>query len=95
MTKTSDKHRSIGERLRRAKTPEALAATLAAWVDNWERDQIAVLEMIEEGVRTMDPDLLQPGAGQLRALTAKRMQALRNVLALLSGQQGKARQPGS
>lgn len=95
MAKTSDKHRSIGERLRRAKSPEARAETLAAWVDNWEQDQIAVVELIEEGVRTMDPDLLQPGAGQLRALTTKRMQALRNVLALLSGQHDKARQPES
>lgn len=82
--KTSDKHRSIGERIKRAKSPEARAATLDAWVRNWEEDQMAVLEMIEEGVRTMDPDLLQPGAGQLRALTLKRMQGLRNVLRLLT-----------
>lgn len=82
--KTSDKHRSISERLHRAKSPEARAAVLEAWVRNWEHDQMDILAQIEAGIRHMDRDTLISSAGQLRAITDKRMVGLRNVLRIMT-----------
>lgn len=84
MQKTSDKHRSISERLRRAKSPESRSAVLEAWVKNWEDDQMDVLAQIEAGIRHSDRDTLASAAGQLRAITDKRMAGLRNVLRILT-----------
>lgn len=77
------KHRSIGERLRRAKTPEARQETLQAWVKNWEQDQQEIVSQFENGVSQRDWDALASATGQLKAVTQKRMIALRGVIAAI------------
>lgn len=76
----SDKHRSIGERLARAKSPEAIQAVLDAWVANWADDQMGIVEQLEFAARTGDRDTLISAIGQMRATTEKRMIGLRGVL---------------
>lgn len=77
-------HRSISQRLKRAKSLEAKQATAMEWSLHWFDEQMQLIEQLERAIRTRSHDDLCIATGQLRAVTKKRFDALNNVLGLLS-----------
>ena len=78
------KHRSIGERLDRARSPEAIRETLRDWVANWHDDQKNIVAQFEYGTSHMDSDVLATATGQLKAVTQKRFEALAKIIERLT-----------
>lgn len=78
------KHRSISQRLKSAKSPEAVRATVSDWARDWQRDQEDIVRQFEIAVRDMDYDDLCSATGQLKEVTRKRFEALQNVLRRLT-----------
>lgn len=79
------KHRSIGERLSRAKSPEAREELLKDWVANWQADQMGIVRQFQHALQTMDYDALCIATGELKAVSQKRFPALERVLRTLQG----------
>lgn len=73
------KHRSISERLARAKSPEARASVLSDWVSNWRDDQLDIVRQLEQAIQTMDYNAFCSATGQLKAVTEKRLDALQKI----------------
>lgn len=82
------KHRSIGQRLKSARSPEALHATLADWAADWRRDQMDILRQLELAIgddpEAIDYDALCSATGQLRSVTEKRFEGLVGVIRRLT-----------
>lgn len=78
------KRQSISERLRSAKSPEAVRATVSDWAQDWQRDQEDIVRQFEQAVSNMDYDDLCSATGQLKEVTRKRFEALQNVLRRLT-----------
>ena len=78
--------RSISERLRRAKTPEAMFVTITDWSADWRADQEDIVAQHEEAIQTMDYDALCSATGQLKAVTEKRFTGLAGVIRRLTDQ---------
>lgn len=85
------KHRSIGERFRRAKSLEARREMLSDWVDNWERDQRDALDLLNAGIESDETELLTSAAGQMRAIIDKRFPALQRILDAMLDQEASRR----
>lgn len=80
------KHRSIGERLRKARSPEARRQLLTDWAANWRADQMDIVRQLEDAIRAADHDALCSATGQLKAVTEKRFEGLTNLLRKLSSE---------
>ena len=78
------KHRSIGERLRKAKTLAARVETATDWALNWQEDHDATLLNLEMAVSRRDWDAAARSTGQLKAMAEKRFPALHKVIDALS-----------
>jgi hypothetical protein len=76
----SGKHRSIGERLDRAHSPEARRETLSAWIDNWEGDHRMTLDELRQAIQSGNPHGIASGIASMRAIADKRFGALRRIL---------------
>lgn len=74
------KHRSIGERLKRAKSPEVKQKVLRDWVKNWEDDHRMTMDDLREAIQTGDPHGIASGIASMRAIADKRFLALRRIL---------------
>ncbi len=77
------KHRSISERLARAKSPEARASVLADWVADWEESQWYLLEQIEAALRTGNHNAGCIAAGAFKNQIEQRFDGLETVLRIL------------
>ena len=73
-------HRSIGERLKIARSPETKRIILSEWVDGWEREQAQLTLNFSLGAEICDYDAVMIAVGQLRAVTQKRFEALYGIL---------------
>lgn len=82
----SGRYRSIGERLRQAKSPEARQATVSSWSAAWQREQEDILRQLDAAIDVMDRSELRSAAGQLHEVTSKRFVGLQTVLRKLTGQ---------
>jgi hypothetical protein len=77
-------HRSISQRLSKARSPEARASLLQELVSDWRKDQIAVLAQFEDAIVGMNRHQLDVAFMQLKKLTEMRLPALVDrVLVLL------------
>lgn len=76
----SANQRSIGQRLARAKSREALSETVRDWAKDWCRDQGQALEILQEAIARQDWKGVAFAEKQLVAITEKRFSALRGVL---------------
>lgn len=80
----SQQHRSISQRLKRAKSPAAKLAAATDWAKNWHHEQAALIRDLERAVSNDDYDQLCIVTGQLKAVTGKRFEALPKVVVALS-----------
>lgn len=82
------KRRSIGERLKSARSPEAISATVTDWAADWRRDQMDIVRQLEQAIgddpAAMDWDDLCSATGQLKSVTEKRFDGLAGVIRRLT-----------
>lgn len=76
----SQQHRSIAQRLRRAKSPESKREAALDWARNWGEEQMGLIRQLEQAVAQDDYDRLCTVTGQIKAVTDKRFAALPRVL---------------
>ena len=79
----TSKHRSISERLARAKSPEARASVLADWIADWEDAQWHLLEQIETALRDGNYNAGCIAAGAFKNQIEQRFDGLETVLRIL------------
>lgn len=72
--------RSIGERIKRARSPAAQRQTAQDWAANWRRDHNETLARIEQALQRGNIDEAGQYLGQLKSLNAKAMGALPRVI---------------
>ncbi len=77
-------HRSISQRLRRAKSLKVKQLTALDWATNWQQEQLQLIALLEQAIKQNNYDQLCIATGQLKAVSNKRFDALNNVLKLLS-----------
>lgn len=80
------KRRSIGERLKSARSPDAKRKAVTDWSRDWQRDQEDIVRQLETALRTNDYDAMCSATGQLKAVTEKRFTGLAGVLRRLTDQ---------
>ena len=73
-------HRSISQRLQRAKSPELKQEIAQEWAISWYQEQMALIAKLEHAIQNNNIDQLCVATGQLKAVTSKRFDALPNVL---------------
>ncbi|MEY3787972.1 MAG: hypothetical protein RIQ94_372 [Pseudomonadota bacterium] len=73
-------HRSISQRLKRAKSPEAKHLTLDEWAKSWELEQMQVIASLGVAIKDGDFDRECILCGELKALSIKKFEALPKVL---------------
>ena len=87
------KRRSIGERLKAARSPEARLETVTDWVADWRRDQMDIVRQLEQAIgddpAAMDWDDLSSATGQLRSVTERRFEGLAGLVRRLTEQTNK------
>lgn len=77
-------HRSIKDRIRRAKSNEVRREVLTDWAANWRSDQEDIVRQFERAVSRRDYDALASLTGQLKAVTEKRFEGLASVIDALT-----------
>lgn len=80
----SQQHRSITQRLKRAKSPASKLAAASDWAANWQQEQTGLIRDLERAVADDDYDQLCIASGQLKAVTIKRFTALPKVIEALN-----------
>jgi hypothetical protein len=73
-------HRSIRERLERAKSPAAKRETAYDWALSWREDQTDIVRQLQRAIEADDYDGLCRATGQLKEVTAKRFVGLASVI---------------
>jgi len=76
-------HRSINQRIMRAKSPEAKEQTLLAWADEWQTEQMQLLNRLGKAVEKGDYDSECIITGELKAMSIKKFAALPKLLMTL------------
>lgn len=76
----SRQHRSINQRLRRAKTPEVKRETAIDWANEWRAEQAGLVKALGHAIARDEYDDLCRIAGQIKAVTEKRFAALPKVI---------------
>lgn len=76
-------HRSISQRLKKAKSQEAKSATVIEWAGAWQSEQSYLIDRIGKAIARDDFDDLSIALGELRAMSDKKFVALPKVLAAL------------
>ena len=84
MRRLVSSHRSVSQRLKRAKSREAKQLTAINWATDWQQEQFELVALLEKAIKQSDHDKLCVATRQLKAVTNKRFEALLNVLSLLS-----------
>ena len=78
------KHRSIGERIRRAKSLDSRREAALDWAANWRADHIDTLMQLERALGERNLAAAGQCLGQLKALDDKAMTALPRVIEALA-----------
>jgi hypothetical protein len=79
----SQQHRSISQRLKRAKSIESKMEAAQDWAANWQREQEGLIRDLEQAISNDDYDQLCIISGQLKAVSQKRFIALPKVISAL------------
>lgn len=77
--------RSIGQRLRKAKSAEVKAEVVREWSLAWQAEQEVVVAQLDRARREGDWQAVASAAGQLHEISSKRFAALPGVLHHLLG----------
>jgi len=75
----TDGHRSIGERLSRAKSPKARLETLMEWNDEWRNEHQALLRKLKKSIIENNSKDIDFYLSQLDAVAIKRHDALQRI----------------
>lgn len=79
MTKTpKTKRRTITQHIRRARSKERLLELAEKWINDWEAEQTGLIDRLGNAVARDDYDEECICTGQLRAITEKRFNGLKN-----------------
>lgn len=81
----SNQHRSISQRLAKAKATETKKEVALDWAANWAREQMQLVTRLEKAVASDDYDQLCIVTGQIKAVSIKRLDALPKVIEALCG----------
>lgn len=73
-------HRSIKQRLQKAKSIIAKKDTIDEWVLSWSSDQSYVIKILEAAIRAKDWDKVCIATGQIKSITEKRFEGLQSVI---------------
>lgn len=76
-------NRSISQRLAKAKSPESKEEAALDWAQSWEREQLALIAKLEQGIKHDNYDDLCIATGQLKAVSNKKFEALPKVITKL------------
>jgi hypothetical protein len=76
-------HRSINQRLARAKSPEAKQYVLLTWADEWQKEQMQLLSKLGKAVEQGEYDTQCIMTGELKAMSLKKFAALPKLLTSL------------
>lgn len=82
----SQQQRSISQRLKKAKSPEAKLATVMEWSQSWTDEHNALIKRLEQALSNDDYDTNCIALGELKAASTKKLNALPNVLITLLNQ---------
>lgn len=82
------KHRSINQRLARAKSLDTKREILSDWSENWKAEQLTLVQRLEKAIGNDDFDELCIVVGQLKAVTDKRFLALPKIFSKLTEAEG-------
>lgn len=77
-------HRSIKQRLAKAKAPSLKRTIAHDWAKNWEDDQMDIVRQLRQGLRHEDMRTIAAAVMQLAAVTEKRFAALSGVIDAIS-----------
>ena len=79
------KHRSVGENLKRAKSTAAKRQTALNWAADWKHEQETIISRIKRALETGERGFLDldRALAEMEAITAKRLGALPRVIELL------------
>lgn len=72
-------HRSINQRLKRAKSPAAKSEIISEWVSSWKHEQNQLIKSLEKAVSQDNYDNTCIALGQLKTVLDKKMSALPGV----------------
>ena len=73
-------HKSISQKLKRAKTPEDKIKNILAWSEAWKKDTDVFIKRLESAIKQDDYDELCISLGRLKEDLTKRFTALPKVL---------------
>ncbi len=79
----SSQHRSINQRLRKAKTAETKRAIVAEWLQEWHRDTHGIVSQLDGARRRGNWAEVDNAARQLATGTDKRFNAIAGVIQTL------------
>ena len=77
-------HRSISQRLKKAKSIEVRREILRDWSAAWQREQMELIGQLEQAIKHDDYDALCIATGQLKAVSQKKFEALPRVIETLT-----------
>lgn len=75
---TKTKRRTITQHIRRARSKERLLELAEKWINDWEAEQTGLIDRLGNAVARDDYDEECICTGQLRAITEKRFNGLKN-----------------
>lgn len=78
-------HRSISQRLAKAKALETKKEVALDWAANWAQEQDGLVKQLEAAVAKDDYDQLCRVTGQIKAVSQKRFEALPKVIHAITG----------
>ena len=73
-------HRSVTQRLQRAKSSEAKRATLQEWANSWQSEQMQLIRELGKAIADNNYDQECIKLGELKAASIKKFDALPRVL---------------
>lgn len=79
-------HRSISQRLKRAKSAETKKQIALEWSKAWKIEQDGLVNQLGQAIARNDYDAQCIALGELRAITDKRMTGLMSVINTLTEQ---------
>lgn len=74
------KHLSIGQRIQKTRNPETQHKIVLEWAESWEKEQSDLIATLARAVAREDFDGQRFCVGDLRTMTKKRFEGLKNLL---------------
>lgn len=82
------KRRSVGDRMRSAKSPELRLDIAHAWADEWHTEYVDLVDELKYAIDSRDMDKLRMTLAALRTLTEQKHIALHRIFNVLARDAG-------